>query len=144
VSNFSTYLIGALAAALVIDHAPTPAPLRPVFELFEPTGEFIRPAIAVDRTLKGDRRVPEHVQRDARPANAPLGSADAPTGTIGETHSPVLPSGPAVSNVTRMGKKAAPEREQKPGKRGLPLGCESAFGRLAAPPLAQVASRCII
>jgi hypothetical protein len=84
--------------------------------------------------------MPAGVQRDSRPANAPLEVVDVPTGSTGRQRpAPGYP----MSNVTAVMKREAPLRDRL-DKRALPLGCESAFGRLAAPALAQVPGRCII
>ena len=143
VSNLSTYVAGALAAVLVMDHAPTVGTLRPPLELFTPPGEIAEPAISVNRSRKGDSWAPARMQRDSRPANAPLEVVDLPTGSTGAQRSVPAPASP-LNNVTAVMKREAPARDQPPGKQALPLGCESAFGRLAAPPLARVPGRCII
>jgi hypothetical protein len=141
VSNLSTYVAGALAAVLVMDHAPAIG-IFP-FDLLMPPGEIADSAITVNRAFKGDRQEPVRVQRDSRPVNAPLEVVDLPTGSIGGKRSLPAPASP-LNNVTAVMKREAPARDQPPGKQALPLGCESAFGRLAAPPLARVPGRCII
>jgi hypothetical protein len=141
VSNLSTYFAGALAAALVMNHTPSAGIPWPSLETFALPGEAADPTITVNRALKGDRWAPEHAQRDSRPANAPLEVVDFPTGSTGERRSVRAP-GSSINNVTVIN-RAAPARNLQPG-RVLPMGCESAFGRLAAPPLAQVPGRCII
>ena len=142
-SNLTPYFAGALAAVLVMDHAPTVATLLPLFELSTSPSELAEPAISVNRSRKEDRRVPARMQRDSRPANAPLEVVDLPTGSTGGQRSVPSPRS-ATNNVTAVEKTEAPAHDQPPGKRVLPLGCESAFGRLAAPPLAHVPGRCII
>jgi hypothetical protein len=140
VSNLSTYVAGALAAIVVMDHAATIGPLRPSLEL--PTvapDDAIESAITINRMLKGDRQEPAHVQRRSRPANAPLEVVDELL--TGSTRG--APSS-LQDNVTAVVKRAAPARDPQPVKQALPPGCESAFGRLAAPPLAHVPGRCII
>ncbi len=117
VSNLTPYVAGALAAVLVMDHAPTVGTLRPPLELFTPPGEIAEPAISE--------------------------VVDLPTGSTGAQRSVPAPASP-LNNVTAVMKREAPARDQPPGKQALPLGCESAFGRLAAPPLARVPGRCII
>jgi hypothetical protein len=141
VSNLSTYFAGALAAALVMNHAQNIAVSWPSLDALVLPGEAADPAITVNRVLKGDRWAPDHAQRDSRPANAPLEVVDFPTGSTGERRSVHAPGSP-INNNTVIN-RAAP-RDLQPGKRALPMGCESAFGRLAAPPLAQVPGRCII
>jgi hypothetical protein len=143
VSNLTLYFAGALAAVLVMDHAPTVASLRPLFELSTSPSELAEPAISVNRSRKEDRRVPARTQRDSRPANAPLEVVDLPTGSTGARRSPSSPGTPA-NNVTAVIKREAPARDQPAAQRVLPPGCESAFGRLAAPPLTQVLGRCVI
>jgi len=142
VSNLSTYIAGALAVAFLIDHAPI-GTLRANFELFTLPDEVAEPAVTVNRTLKGNRWEPVHVQRGAPLVNAPLDVVDLPTGNIGKKPPAHLPGYP-MGNVTAVIKREAPLREPQSGKRALPLGCESAFGRLVAPPLAHVLGRCII
>ena len=141
-SNLSTYFAGALAAALVMNHAQGVAIPWPSLETLVLPGEAADPPITVNRALKGDRWAPDHAQRDSRPANAPLEVVDFPTGSTGERRSVRAPGSP-INNVTVIN-RATPARDLQPGKRALPMGCESAFGRLAAPPLAQVPGRCII
>jgi len=143
VSNLSTYVAGALAAVLVMDHVATIGNFRPAFELPEAAGEFAEPSIRINRGLKGDRWAPVRTQRDSRPVNAPLEVVDFPTGSTGGQRSVASPGYP-MGNVTAVVKREMPTRDEQSGKRVLPLGCESAFGRLAAPPLAHVLGRCII
>jgi len=143
VSNLSTYVAGALAAVLVMDHAPTVGILRPLLEISTSPGEIAEPAISVNRERKGDSWAPVRMQRDSRPADAPLEVVDSPTGSTGARRSLPAPGTP-VNNVTAVIKREAPARDQTAHKRVLPPGCESAFGRLAAPPLAYVPGRCII
>jgi hypothetical protein len=121
VSNLSTYVAGALAAIVVMDHAATIAPLRPSLEL---------PTVAPDDVIEPAATV--------RPANAPLEVVDE--WLTGSTRG--APSS-LQDNVTAVVKRAAPPRDPQPLKQALPPGCESAFGRLAAPPLAHVPGRCI-
>jgi hypothetical protein len=142
VSNLSTYVVGALAAVLVMDHASTIASFQPALELLMPAAGIAEPANTVNRARKGDRSMPFGVRRDSRPANAPLEVVDVPTGSTGGQRAIAAPGYP-TSNVPAVMKQEVPARD-RPGKRALPLGCESAFGRLAAPPLAQVPGRCII
>ena len=140
-SNLSTYVAGALAAVLVMDHAPAIGTLP--FDLLMPPGEIADPATIVNRTFKGDRWEPVRIQRDSRPVNAPLEVVDLPTGSLGAKRS-VPASATPMGNVTAIVKKEAPMADPQPGKSVLPPGCESAFGRLAAPPLAYVPGRCIL
>jgi hypothetical protein len=140
VSNLAPYFAGALAAVLAMDHAPTAGIVWPLLELSTSPGEIAEPAISVNRSRKGDSWAPVRMQRDSRPANAPLEVVDLPTGSIGAQHSA---PGSTMNNVTAV-KREAPAPNQPPSPRALPSGCESAFGRLAAPPLAQVPGRCII
>jgi hypothetical protein len=140
VSNLAPYFVGALAAVLVMDHAPTVGILWPLLELSTSPGEIAEPTINVNRSRKGDSRVPARMQHDSRPANAPLEVVDLPTGSTGARRSA---PGPTMDNVTAVMKREAPARN-RPAQRALPAGCESAFGRLAAPPLTQVPGRCII
>jgi len=142
VSNLAVYFAGAFAAVLVMDHAPTAGIVWPLLELSTSPGEIAEPAISVNRLRKGDSWAPVRMQRDSRPANAPLEVVDLPTGSIGAQHSVPAP-GSTMNNVTAV-KREAPARNQSPSPRVLPPGCESAFGRLAAPPLAHVPGRCII
>jgi len=142
VSNLSTYVAGALAAVLVMDHAPTVGILRPLLEISTSPGEIAEPAISVNRERKGDSWAPVRMQRDSRPADAPLEVVDLPTGSTGGRSVPA--PGTPVNNVTAVIKREAPARDQTAHKRVLPPGCESAFGRLAAPPLVYVPGRCII
>jgi hypothetical protein len=143
VSNLSTYLAAALAVVLVMDHAPTVGIFWPLLELSTSSGEISEPAISVNRSRKGDSWAPARMQRDSRPANAPLEVVDLPTGSTGARRSLSAPGTPA-NNVTAVIKGEAPARDQPAAQRVLPPGCESAFGRLAAPPLTQVPGRCII
>ena len=140
-SNLSTYVAVALAAILVMDHAATLAPLRPAFELpTVPPGDVVEPLITINRALKGDRWEPVSVRRDSRPGNAPLEVVDDLS--TGSTRG--SPSPPRPGNVTAVVKREAPVRDPQPARQALPPGCESAFGRLVAPPLAYVPGRCII
>ncbi len=143
VSNLTPYVAGALAAVLVMDHAPTVGTLRPLMESSTSPGEIAEPAISVSRERKGDSWAPVRMQRDSRPANAPLEVVDLPTGSTGAQRSVPAPAS-LLNNVTAVMKREAPARDQPQGEQALPLGCESAFGRLAAPPLARVPGRCII
>jgi len=139
VSNLSTYIAGALAAIVVMDHAATLGPLRPPLELpVAAPDDAAELPLTINRALKGDRQEPARLQHDSRPVNAPLEVVDELlTGSTRGT--PFAPQG----NVTAVVKRNAP-RDLRPTKQALPPGCESAFGRLVAPPLAHVPSRCII
>ena len=140
VSQLSTYLAGALFALLLIDHAPSLGILPPASEWMAWPAEIAGPATTIDRARKGDRLLPEPARHDARPAEAPLDVVELSTGSIGERRS--APAA-AANNVTVLVKRA-PLRDPPRARRALPVGCESAFGRLAAPPLAQVPGRCIM
>src|SRR5713101_5107949 len=107
-----------------MDHAPTVGTLRPPLELFTPPGEIAEPAISVNRSRKGDSWAPAPMQRDSRPANAPLEVVDLPTGSTGARRSLSAPGTP-VNNVTAVIKRDAPARDRPPGQRALPSGCES-------------------
>jgi hypothetical protein len=140
VSQLSTYLAGALAVVLMIDHAPSLGILPPASGWAVWPGEIAEP-MTIDRARKGDRLVPEPARRDARPAEAPLDVVELLTGSVGERRSAPAP---APSNVTVLIKREPPLGDPQRPALALPLGCESAFGRLAAPPLAQVPGRCIL
>lgn len=137
--NLSTYIAGALAAIVVMDHAATIGPLRPSLELPAAAPEDAAELpFTINRALKGDRQEPARLQHDSRPANAPLEVVDELL--TGSTRgAPFSLQG----NVTAVVKRNAP-RNLRPTKQALPPGCESAFGRLVAPPLAHVPGRCII
>jgi hypothetical protein len=141
VSNLSTYVACALAAVLVMDRAsilPTP---RAALGLPTPD-EIVDPGTAINRALKGDRWAPPP-RRESRPADAPLEVVDFPTGSTRKRDS-VAPPSSSMNNVTAIAKRPSPVLDGPAIQQKLPSGCESAFGRLAAPPLAQVPGRCII
>lgn len=142
-SNLASYFAAALAVVLVMDHAPTVGIPWPLLELSMSPGAIAEPAVGVNRARKGDSWAPARMRRDSRPANAPLEVVDLPTGSTGARRSLPAPGTP-VNNVTAVIKREAPARHQPAGQHVLPRGCESAFGRLAAPPLAFVPGRCII
>ena len=142
-AHLSTYVAGGLAVVLMMDLAPRLAADRALPERYPAPGAIAEPAGAVNRTLKGDRFLaPIRIERRSGPTDAPLDVVDLPTGSIGQ-RAPAPASVPAdLGNVTAVVKKAAPAREERPVR--LRPGCESAFGRLAAPPLAHVPGRCVV
>jgi hypothetical protein len=142
VSNLSTYVACALAAVLVMDHASILPSPRAAIEFLTPD-EIADPGTAINRALKGDRWAPALPRRESRPAEAPLEVVDFPTGGTRKRES-ALPPSPLMNNVTAIVKRPSPLPDRPPIQQKLPWGCESAFGRLVAPPLARVPGRCII
>jgi hypothetical protein len=142
VAYLSTYVAGGLAVVLMMDFAPRLTADRALSDLYPWPAEIAEPAAAVNRALKGDRVSPVRIERRSGPTNAPLEVVDLPTGSIGKRAARAAPVPTGWGNVTAIVKKAAPAREERPGK--LRPGCESAFGRLAAPPLAHVPGRCVV
>ena len=141
-AHLSTYVAGGLAVVLMMDFAPRLAADRALLELYPSPAEIAEPAAAVNRALKGDRFSPVRIERRSGPTNAPLEVVDLPTGSIGKRAAPLAPVPTNSGNVTAVVKKTGPVREERPGK--LRPGCESAFGRLAGPPLAHVPGRCVV
>ena len=137
-SNLTAYVAGALAALVILDHASIPSGFPSGFDLAVPA-EVTDSVGAVNRVLKGDRLVPGLRERESKPLEAPLEVVDFPTGSVGRG-SPGTPA-ERPNNVTSIVKRALPPADIV---RALPAGCESAFGRLATPPLPTVPSRCII
>jgi len=140
VSSLSTYMSGALAAVLILNCAsvlPGPQSVLGVVAFDEITS----PGAMVNRALKGDRWVGARPERDAKPIEAPLEVVDVPTGSTARRSQADL-AGAGAKNVTFISKH--PLSRPNGAAQPLPVGCESAFGRLAAPPLARIPSRCIL
>ena len=138
-SNLTAYVAGALAALLILDHASIPPGFPSGFDLGAP-GELTDSLGAVNRLLKGDRLVPGLRDHESKPLEAPLEVVDFPTGSIGRGSLGMPAERP--NNFTAVAKRVLPPVD--PVLRALPVGCESAFGRLATPPLATLPGRCIM
>ena len=138
-SNLTAYVAGALAALVILDHASIPSGFPSGFDLGVPA-ELTDSVGTVNRALKGDRCVPGLRERESKPLEGPLEVVDFPTGSVGRGSSAIAAERP--NNFTSVLKRALPPADVVP--RALPAGCESAFGRLATPPLATVPGRCII